>query len=90
MPSHYEPCGTIQLIAMRYGTIPIVRATGGLKDTVVDYTEDLENGFGFKFKPLNCWVMLYCSRQALAVYGKKRSGKALYVEQCKCLSHEKY
>ncbi|USN53433.1 MAG: glycogen synthase [Candidatus Nomurabacteria bacterium] len=51
MPSKYEPCGLGQIIAMRYGTIPVVRATGGLKDTVPDYTMNSAEGRGFAFTP---------------------------------------
>jgi len=50
MPSRFEPCGTGQMIALRYGTPPIVRATGGLRDTVVDVTADPEGGTGFVFE----------------------------------------
>ncbi len=49
MPSEFEPCGQNQLYSMRYGTIPLVRAVGGLEDSVVDYSE--KDGTGFKFKP---------------------------------------
>lgn len=49
VPSIFEPCGLTQLIALRYGTIPIVRKTGGLKDTILDVDEDPENGNGFSF-----------------------------------------
>ena len=50
MPSRFEPCGTGQMIALRYGTPPIVRATGGLRDTVLDVTADPERGTGFVFE----------------------------------------
>lgn len=49
VPSLYEPCGLTQMIAMRYGALPIVRRTGGLADTVVDADEDSERGNGFIF-----------------------------------------
>jgi starch synthase len=50
MPSRYEPCGLNQIYSLRYGTIPIVRATGGLEDTVTDIREDPASGNGFKFR----------------------------------------
>ena len=49
MPSLYEPCGLNQIYSLRYGTLPIVRATGGLDDTVEQYNEDSGEGTGFKF-----------------------------------------
>jgi starch synthase len=51
MPSRYEPCGLNQIYSLRYGTIPIVRATGGLDDIIVDFDEDRVRGNGFKFGP---------------------------------------
>ncbi len=49
MPSGFEPCGLSQMLAMRYGTIPVVRETGGLKDTVLSYNEYTGDGNGFTF-----------------------------------------
>src|SRR5262249_11629696 len=50
MPSRFEPCGTGQMVALRYGTPPIVRATGGLRDTVIDVTANPDTGTGFAFE----------------------------------------
>ena len=50
MPSEFEPCGLAQMISMRYGTLPLVRETGGLKDTVAGYWDYGENANGFSFK----------------------------------------
>ena len=68
MPSHYEPCGLSQLIALRYGTIPIVRETGGLNDTVQAYNEYTHAGNGFSFKHYNAHDMLYTIRSAENYY----------------------
>src|SRR2546430_8474164 len=57
MPSGFEPCGLAQLIALRYGTIPIVRATGGLADTIVDFDARTDRGFGFSFEPYDPWQL---------------------------------
>lgn len=55
MPSRFEPCGLAQLIALRYGTIPVVRTTGGLADTIKDYDPVAERGNGFRFGPYDPW-----------------------------------
>lgn len=68
MPSKYEPCGLGQLIAMRYGAVPIVRATGGLKDTVPDYTIDSSGGRGFAFSPYAAKDLQEAITRAYALY----------------------
>lgn len=68
MPSNYEPCGIGQLIAMRYGTIPVVRETGGLKDTVQPYNKYTNEGTGFVFKDYNAHEMMYALKRALSAY----------------------
>ena len=65
MPSLFEPCGISQMIAMRYGTLPIVRETGGLKDTVMPYNEVTGEGNGFSFTNYKAHDMLYTIRYAL-------------------------
>lgn len=68
MPSLYEPCGLSQMIAMRYGTLPIVRETGGLKDTVRPYDDFTRRGNGFSFANYNAHDMLHTIRRAATLY----------------------
>ena len=72
MPSLFEPCGISQLIAMRYGTIPVVRETGGLKDTVQPYNQYTGNGNGFSFTNYNAHDMMYTLRLAMAVFRENK------------------
>jgi starch synthase len=65
MPSRYEPCGLNQIYSMKYGTVPVVRATGGLEDSVEQFNLEHGTGTGFKFGEYSSGAMLYAVRQAL-------------------------
>ena len=71
MPSQFEPCGLSQMISLRYGTLPIVRETGGLRDTVLSYNEATGAGNGFSFFNYNAHDMLYVIRRAVFFYREK-------------------
>jgi len=71
MPSKFEPCGLGQMISMRYGTVPIVRATGGLKDTVQDYNSESSLGDGFVFNNYKSKEFLSAVKRALDLYKQK-------------------
>jgi starch synthase len=75
MPSRVEPCGLNQLYALRYGTIPIVRSTGGLKDTVVDFGEP--NGFGICFNNASVWDITYSVHRGTELYEDKEKLTAI-------------
>ena len=77
MPSLFEPCGISQMIAMRYGTLPIVRETGGLKDTVMPYNEFTGEGNGFSFANYDAGEMLGVIRWALGVWRNEDARKRL-------------
>ena len=70
MPSLYEPCGLNQMYSMRYGTVPVVRATGGLDDTVEDFNRPRLTGNGFKFGPYSAGAMLESLYEALYCYSE--------------------
>lgn len=72
IPSRYEPCGLGQMISMAYGTIPIVRATGGLADTVLDADDNARDGVGFSFERYTARAMVDAIGRALAAYEKPR------------------
>ncbi len=72
MPSLFEPCGLSQMIAMEYGTVPIVRETGGLKDTVTPYNEYTGQGNGFSFIDATPEVMLKIINYAITIYRDKK------------------
>lgn len=68
MPSRQEPCGQNQMYSMLYGTVPIVRATGGLRDTVEDFNPETGTGTGIVFQPYTGEALLEAIRRALALY----------------------
>lgn len=72
MPSLFEPCGLSQMIALRYGSLPVVRETGGLKDTVKAYNEETGEGNGFSFTNYNAHDFLYTIKRALRIYEDKK------------------
>ena len=72
MPSLFEPCGLSQLISLRYGTLPITRETGGLRDTVLSYNEYTGEGNGFTFLNYNAHDMLHVIERAVAMYNNQR------------------
>ena len=72
MPSRFEPCGLNQMYSLRYGTVPVVRATGGLRDTVHEYNPQEAGGNGFTFQAYNAEEMLSSLRRAIALYKEDR------------------
>lgn len=76
MPSRFEPCGLNQMYSLRYGTVPVVRTTGGLRDTVHDYDPETESGNGFTFQDYNAEEMLSSLRRAVALYRDDPQGWA--------------
>ena len=93
MPSQNEPCGLAQMVAMRYGTIPVVRETGGLKDSVFDAGG--KNGNGFTFKTYDAYDMLDAVKRSCELFADKRKWNALVRHAMKCdyswnVSAEKY
>ena len=83
MPSKSEPCGLAQMIASRYGTIPIVRETGGLYDTIKPYITSEGTGNGFTFKTYNAHDMLDAVRRALSLYCDKEEWSKLVANAMK-------
>lgn len=72
MPSRFEPCGLGQMISFRYGTIPIVRKTGGLAETVIDIEKDKENGNGFSFKEFCAEDMMRTIKRSIEFYNENK------------------
>ena len=80
MPSLYEPCGLAQIYAMRYGTIPVVRAVGGLEDTVENYIPQKGKGTGFKFKEYNAKAFLSKLKEAIVLFKNKEEWQNLMMK----------
>ncbi len=79
MPSKYEPCGLNQLYSLRYGTVPIVRATGGLADTIADDDPSKDSGTGFVFREFSAEGMLTAIERALAAFADEKRWRRLAV-----------
>ena len=77
MPSQTEPCGLSQMMAMRYGVIPVVRETGGLRDTVSPYIAETGEGNGFTFANYNAGDMIHVLRQAVEAFADRKAWTAL-------------
>ena len=77
MPSRYEPCGLNQIYSLKYGTVPVVRATGGLDDTIEEWNPELGTGTGFKFEGLEAVGLLEEIDRALAAFNDKEGWKKL-------------
>lgn len=84
MPSHYEPCGLNQMYSLVYGTVPIVRETGGLADTVIKYNEKTGEGNGFMFKQYESAAMLKEISRALKVFEDKKTWTKIQKNGMKC------
>jgi len=77
MPSRFEPCGLGQMIAMRYGAVPVVHQTGGLADTVIDYHERPDKATGFAFSPFTSEACVDALRRALGIFRDRETWTAL-------------
>jgi len=73
MPSRYEPCGLNQMYSLKYGTVPVVRKTGGLADTVIDFDESAKTGTGFVFKKYDSGELLDTIKRAVRIYSRNRT-----------------
>ena len=85
MPSHYEPCGLNQMYSLKYGTVPLVRATGGLDDTIVDVADSKSNSAnGFKFEEYSSSALLDKLQQACKLYADKKKWNQLVLNGMAC------
>jgi starch synthase len=79
MPSRFEPCGLNQMYSLRYGTVPLVRATGGLYDTVQDFDAATGSGTGFTFEEYSSQALLATLRRALGVYEDRAAWRRMQI-----------
>jgi starch synthase len=84
MPSRFEPCGLGQMIALRYGSIPLVRRTGGLADTIIDIDDHPLDGNGFVFDKFSSDALLATVRRAVARFGKTNDWRRLVERAMRC------
>jgi starch synthase len=84
MPSRYEPCGLGQMISLRYGSIPVVRATGGLADTIAEFDPATKKGNGFSFEQYSGVALLAAMMRALLIYRTPRLWDRLVRNAMKC------
>ncbi len=80
MPSRYEPCGLNQMYSLKYGTIPVVRATGGLDDTIIDYSSYPERGNGFKFENADSYDFMETIKRALRIFKNEKKWRELQLK----------
>ncbi len=81
MPSRFEPCGLNQIYSLRYGTLPIVRATGGLNDTIENYNEETEEGTGFKFNDMSAHALYNTVGWATYTYYNRKNTMNKLIQQ---------
>ncbi len=84
IPSRYEPCGLTQMYSLRYGTIPVVRATGGLDDTIQEYEPERQTGNGFKFEDNSAKALLAALEKAVSAYRDKERWRLLMQRAMGC------
>jgi len=84
VPSRYEPCGLAQMIAMRYGSVPVARRTGGLSDTITDYMHLRERGNGFMFLDYSPDALLNAIKRAICVYREPKKWNKIIVSAMRC------
>lgn len=84
MPSRYEPCGLNQMYSLKYGTVPVVRATGGLDDTISDFDPVTESGNGFKFSDASGDALITVLRKVVGIYKDRKVWNTLQLNGMNC------